>query len=219
MSQQPAVYAPRHVVILAHPDPHSFNALVADTYCATVRERGQEAIVRDLYALGFDPILKDAERPHDQGFTLADDVAAELRIIDGSDAFVFVYPIWFGMPPAMMKGYVDRVLGAGVKVRQVQERSAKTLMRDKRLLSITSSGASKTWLSQQDQMDSLRNVFGRYLLHAFGLKAFENLHFGETIDGLPPEFVDANLRQVTSHAAAMCDALIADAVPAQLAPA
>jgi NAD(P)H dehydrogenase (quinone) len=210
MSAQPTVYGPRHVVILAHPDPHSFNGLVADAYCAAVRERGQEVIVRDLYAMGFDPVLKNAERPLEHGFSMAKDVAAELDALRGSDVFVLVYPVWFGMPPAMMKGYLDRVLGAGVTAREVQDRAAQTLMRGKRLVSITSSGASKFWLNQQDQMDSLRNVFGRYLLHAFGLKDYKDLHFGETVEGLAQDFVDANLEQVKARAFAICDAVIAD---------
>ncbi|WP_454887511.1 NAD(P)H-dependent oxidoreductase [Sphingomonas oryzagri] len=84
-------------------------------------------------------------------------------MIRGSNVFVLVYPIWFGMPPAILKGYIDRVLGAGVTPRDVQHRTALTLMRGQRLVSITSSGASKAWLDQQGQMESLRNVLGRYL--------------------------------------------------------
>ncbi|HEY0314973.1 MAG TPA: NAD(P)H-dependent oxidoreductase [Sphingomonas sp.] len=207
MSGQPAFYRPRHAVILAHPNPHSFDALVADNYCDAVRACGQEAIVRDLYALGFDPLLKSGERPGKPDFAISRDVEAELDVLRSSDVFVFVYPIWFGMPPAMMKGYVDRVLGAGVTARQVQDRSAVTLMRGKRLVSITSSGASKYWLNEERQMDSLRNVFGRYLLHAFGLKDYEDLHFGETVEGLSQDFVDENMAQVRDRARAICAAV------------
>lgn len=210
MSNQPAFYRPRHAVILAHPDPASFNGLVADAYCDAVRACGQEAIVRDLYALGFDPLLKNSERPGTTGFHLSADVEAELDAIRGCDVLVLVYPIWFGMPPAMMKGYVDRVLGAGVTPDQVQHRTADTLLRGKRLVGITSSGASKTWLNEQDQMESLRNVFGRYLLRAFGMKAYEDLHFGETVEGLDQDYVDANLAQVDERARSICAAVIAD---------
>ena len=210
MSKQPAFYRPRHAVILAHPNPSGFNGLVADAYCDAVHACKQEAIVRDLYALGFDPLLKDSERPGTAGFNLSKDVEAELDAIRGSDVLVLVYPIWFGMPPAMMKGYVDRVLGAGVTPDQVQRRTADTLLRGKRLVSITSSGASNAWLNEQDQMDSLRDVFGRYLLHAFGMKFYEDLHFGETVEGLDQDYVDANLAQVDERARAICAAVAAD---------
>lgn len=92
MSHQPAAYSPRHVVILAHPDPGSFNGLIVDAYCQVVRSCGQEAIVRDLYEMGFDLALKASERPAKYGFALSKDVLAELDAIRGSDVFVTVFP-------------------------------------------------------------------------------------------------------------------------------
>lgn len=210
MSHQSNVYAARHVVVLAHPDAGSFNSLVADTYCEAVKSCGQDAIVRDLYALDFDPVLKASERPGKAGFSLSEDVMRELDAVRGSDVFVTVFPIWFGMPPAMMVGYIDRVLGSGVTARQVQERDADTVMRGKRLLSITTSGNSKSWLNHQDQMQSLRTILGGYLLNAFGLKEYQELHFGETVDGLEQEFVDQLLWDVAARARSICAAVAAE---------
>lgn len=209
MSEQLTSYKPRHVVVLAHPSPSSFNSMVADAYCQSVRRCGQEAIVRDLYAIGFDPVLRDEERPRRAGTTLSADVMREHDVLRGSDVFVMVYPIWFGMPPAMMKGYVDRVLGAGVTAQQLQHGDAITLMKDKRLVSITSSGASAAWLKKQDQIESLRNIFGRYLVHAFDMKSFEDLHFGETVEGLSQDFIDLLLDRVQDLAVKVC-AIVAE---------
>jgi NAD(P)H dehydrogenase (quinone) len=210
MSEQPTSYKPRHVVVLAHPNPTSFNGLVADAYCQSVRRCGQEPIVRDLYAMGFDPVLRNEERPRRAGTTLSPDVKSEHDILRGSDVFVLVYPIWFGMPPAMTKGYVDRVLGAGVTAQQIQHGDAATLMKGKRLLSITTSGASAAWLKKQDQVESLRNVFGRYLAHAFDMKSYDDLHFGETVEGLSQDFVDPLLDRVQEFAAQACATVAED---------
>lgn len=210
MSDQPAIFRPRHVVILAHPNAHSFNALVADAYCQAARAAGHEAIVRDLYAIGFDPVLKDGERPHHGGGGLAPDVRFERDAIRGGDVFVFVYPIWFGMPPAILKGYVDRVLGAGVTPRDMLAGSGTPLLRGQRLVSITSSGASKAWLNQQNQIVALRTVFEAYLAHAFGMKLCDHLHFGETVEGLSQDFIDPLLEQVAVLARGLCAAVEAD---------
>ncbi len=134
----------------------------------------------------------------------SEDVEAELEALAGTDVFVFVFPIWFGLPPAILKGYVDRVLGAGVTPRQVQDRTGQTIMRDKRLLCISSSGASKTWLNEQEQISSLRSVFGLYLKRAFGLHSYEDLHFGETVQGLDQDFVDQLLRDVHERSRSVC---------------
>src|SRR3546814_8709923 len=58
---------PKHAVILCHPKRDSFNGAVADAYCAAVRDIGHEVCLRDLYRIGFDPVLKDIERPGDPG--------------------------------------------------------------------------------------------------------------------------------------------------------
>lgn len=210
MSHQPTAYRPRHVVILAHPEPGGFNGLVADAYCEAVRSCGQEAIVRDLYAMRFNPALEASERPGKEGFALSQDVISELDAIRSSDVFVAVYPIWFGMPPAMMVGYVQRVLGAGVTVRQVQDRDADTIMRGKRLVVISTSGNSKAWLNHEHQIQSLRSIMGEYLVHAFGFKAFDDLHFGETVEGLEQLFVDQLLADVDRHARKICAAVTTD---------
>ena len=103
-----------HAVIVCHPDPDSFNHAIATTYCDTVRTAGQRVVVRDLYAMGFDPVLKADERSMLGSPVRSDDVVTELDGLAGSDVFVLIYPIWFGSAPAMLKDYVERVLGAGV---------------------------------------------------------------------------------------------------------
>ena len=50
------------------------------------------------------PLLKNEERPDRRGSSLSRDVRAELDALTGSDVIALVYPIWFGMPPAMLKG-------------------------------------------------------------------------------------------------------------------
>ena len=158
---------PRHAVILCHPDANSFNAAVARRYCDAVRETGQTAILRDLYRMGFDPVLQSDERPQTDDIVLAADVAAEIEEIRSADVFVLVYPIWFGTPPAMLKGYVERVLGAGFDHRSMREHHRHSFMADKHLLSLSSSGNSIQWLEGQGAWLSLRNVFDTYLATAF----------------------------------------------------
>jgi len=219
MSDHATSYKPRHVVVLAHPNAGGFNGLMADAYCQGVRQSGQEAIVRDLYSMGFDPILREEERPRKAGTVLSADVKVELDHLRGSDVFVLVYPIWFGMPPAMMKGYIDRVLGAGVTAQQVEHGEAMTVMKGQRLISITSSGASTAWLKKQDQVESLRNVFGRYLVHAFDMKSYEDIHFGETVEGLAQEYVDPLIDRVENFATRICASVADERAAAEPQPA
>lgn len=218
MSDQSSVQ-PRHVVVLAHPGPNSFNASVVRTYCETVRSCGQEAIVRDLYAMDFDPVLKDDERPRAQGLTLSPDVEAELAVIRGADIYTLVYPIWFAMPPAMMTGYIDRVLGAGVTAREIQDRAGEGVLSGRHMLSITSSGTREIWLDEQGQVESLRHLIGHYLLNAFGMKSCEHLHLGGVVEGFSKRFVDQALYEVYERAKKVCAMVAAEQHGASAPPA
>lgn len=209
MSEQPAA-RPRHVVVLAHPDPKSFNASVVRSYCDTVRECGQDVIIRDLYAMGFDPVLKDEERPRASGIVLSPDVQAEIDTIRGADIYTLVYPIWFAMPPAIMKGYIDRVLGAGVTAREIQDRAGEGVLNGRHMLSIMSSGTREIWLDEQGQVESLRSLTSHYLLNAFGMKSCEHLHLGGVVEGFSKRFVDQALYEVFERARKVCAMLAAE---------
>jgi NAD(P)H dehydrogenase (quinone) len=194
----------RHIVILSHPGPDSFNHAIARAYCDAVRFYGQEAVVRDLYAMGFNPVLSGVERPgpnHPHPFR---DVADELEIIRRSDVFVMIYPIWFGSAPAMLKGYVDRVLGAGVVPSDVQAGKSTSLLGDKRMLSFTTSATTGLWLDEQGQQSALRTVFDRYLMFAFGMHSQKHVHFGHITDELIERSASQHLQDVKEQARHIC---------------
>ena len=50
------------LVVHCHPDPNSFNRALYDTSCAALRQAGNELRTIDLYAEGFDPVMKRDER-------------------------------------------------------------------------------------------------------------------------------------------------------------
>ncbi len=206
----PTSKVPLHAVILAHPDADSFNAAAAQAYCEAVRGLGHEAVLRDLYRLGFDPVLKSSEQPRPDRYAMANDVAAEIAVIEKADVFVLIYPVWFGAPPAILKGYIDRVMGAGFSYGAIRERSRHRFMGGKQLLSISTSGNSIQWLDEQGAWLSLRTVFGQYLAQSFSMARSEHLHLSNIVDQMTERHVNEELYRVTEMARQMC---------AQIAPA
>jgi NAD(P)H dehydrogenase (quinone) len=199
---------PRHAVILCHPDPASFNAAVAERYIKTVEGLGHEAVLRDLYRLHFDPVLRMEEQPMAPDFMLSGDVAEEISTLAGIDVLVLVYPIWFGLPPAMLKGYVDRVLGAGVSPDRVHERGTHPFLTGKFMLSFSSSGLSKQWLEEQGAWLSLCTVFDHYIEKGFSLEPTEHVHFSSIAPGIKPRVVEEHLFEVEEAARKMCARLL-----------
>ncbi len=122
-------------IILAHPNPGSFNHAIANTAMATLRQNGHEVRLRDLCQEHFDPILPAAEFAKDA--VLAAALDQHCREIAAADGIIIVHPNWWGMPPAILKGWIDRVLrpevayrfvpndhGEGVPVGLLKSRSA-----------------------------------------------------------------------------------------------
>jgi len=99
-------------VILGHPDPKSFNHAIAQTAVDTLRAMGIDVRFHDLQAEGFDPILPAGEAARDA--VLPPLVALHCAEIRQADGLVIIHPNWWGQPPAVMKGWVDRVLRVGV---------------------------------------------------------------------------------------------------------
>jgi NAD(P)H dehydrogenase (quinone) len=99
-------------VILAHPDKNSFNHAIAHAAAQQLQHDGHAVCMHDLYAEAFDPILPLEEIPRNA--VLPEFVKAHCREISEADGIIIVHPNWWGQPPAILKGWVDRVLRPGV---------------------------------------------------------------------------------------------------------
>ncbi len=101
----------RALVIHCHPDPASFTAAVRDSIVARLHDAGAEVRMHDLYATGFAPVLSRAEW---KGYLDSPanrlPVAGETDDLAWCDTLIFVYPTWWYGLPAMLKGWLDRVL-------------------------------------------------------------------------------------------------------------
>lgn len=117
------------LIVLAHPEPRSFNAQMKDVAAAALAAKGWSVAVSDLYAQGFDPAegpghFPQRKRPDwfgaqteqrhagDRGAT-DPAVAAEIAKLERADLVLFQYPIWWFQAPAMLKGWIDRVFAFG----------------------------------------------------------------------------------------------------------
>ncbi|MDD5711250.1 MAG: NAD(P)H-dependent oxidoreductase [Smithellaceae bacterium] len=99
-------------VILAHPDKRSFNRTIAETAVVELRQAGHSVSFHDLYEEGFDPILPASEIPAQA--PCSSSIDQHCQEIAEAEGIVIVHPNWWGQPPAILKGWVDRVIRPGV---------------------------------------------------------------------------------------------------------
>jgi putative NADPH-quinone reductase len=103
------------LIILAHPNPNSFNHALANAIRQALSECGHRVAFHDLCAEAFDPLLPVAEiAPQAEVTSIIGQHCAELAAADG---IVIIHPNWWGQPPAILKGWIDRVFRPGVAYR------------------------------------------------------------------------------------------------------
>jgi NAD(P)H dehydrogenase (quinone) len=119
----------RVFIVHAHHEPTSFNAAMTAEAARALIAAGHEVQVSDLYAMGFDPVSdrrnftttadparldqQVEERHAAQNGGFAADLQAEMDKLAWCDVLILQFPLWWLGPPAILKGWIDRVLALG----------------------------------------------------------------------------------------------------------
>ena len=97
------------LIVFAHPNPHSFNHAILNQVDATLRERGHLTRIRDLYQMQFRAVMDREDLDRNWRGDLPEETLREHEAIRWAQGLVFIYPIWWFGPPAILKGWIDRV--------------------------------------------------------------------------------------------------------------
>ena len=187
----------KHAVIVAHPVAESFTHAMASAYAAAAKIQGGTVIVRDLYKMDFDPRLKASEMPKPGPFGPAHDVAEERDVLKDVDVFALFYPFWFNAPPAILKGYFDRVFSMGFGFGPKDGVQAP-LLTGRKLISFTSSGAPEAWVRETGALAALTSLVDGHIGSMCGLQIIDHIHNGEVVPGLTKQVVDGARRRVST---------------------
>ncbi|MEV8325939.1 NAD(P)H-dependent oxidoreductase [Kitasatospora sp. NPDC056731] len=150
------------LIVHAHPDPASFNAALKDTAVATLRAQGHEVQVSDLYAMGFkavpdaedftdtrrDPerLQIDVEQEHQyETGTHPPDVAAEQAKVEWCDLLILQFPIWWFSMPAVLKGWVERVMSRGFAYRRGRKHAKGVFLGRRAMICCTTGTSAATY--------------------------------------------------------------------------
>jgi NAD(P)H dehydrogenase (quinone) len=136
----------RTLLVHAHPVATSYSAALRDRAEAALTARGDNVDVLDLYGERFNPYLDaDEWSPDTPGGEDRPDLRRYIDRLRRADHLVFVYPTWFGGPPAMFKGWLDRVWVEGVAFEKVpgSNRPRARLLHVRSITVITTYGSSR----------------------------------------------------------------------------
>ncbi len=99
-------------VILAHPDKASFNHSIGSIVVKQIKINKHDISFHDLYAENFDPLLICEEIP--KAAVLPEPVKKHCEEVRQADGIIVIHPNWWGQPPAILKGWIDRVIRPGI---------------------------------------------------------------------------------------------------------
>jgi len=153
----------RVLYVYCHPLPESFHAAIRVAALHVLKAAGHEVDLLDLYAEKFDPVLSEdmRRRYHDTSRNQAG-VEDYVRRLRAADALVLQFPVWSFGPPAMLKGFFDRMLMPGVGFDLSDPGHARPLLGNiKRITGITTYGRPR--LQAFFIGDPPRKIVTRYL--------------------------------------------------------
>jgi NAD(P)H dehydrogenase (quinone) len=175
----------RALVLLAHPNEASFNHAIAERVADRLTHEGHDVHVHDLYAEGFDPCFDEEDMSRNG---LSQMLAAQCRELSAAEALVIVHPSWWGQPPAILKGWVDRVFRAGVAYRFVDQGNGVgvpegLLLADRAVVLNTSNSAPAQWGSADPLEEWWRNT----VLGMCGVRSVARRLFAPVITSTPEQ--------------------------------
>lgn len=161
-------------VILAHPRPGSLNHALAAAAARGLRTAGLDVMLHDLYAEGFDPRLGPSEVGSN---AFADPLAAaHARDLVAASRVVVVHPLWFFHAPAIVKGWVDRVVREGIAFDMTADGVTGRLTAENALV-VTTGNAARAF--EVEVLNDPLTTFWRECVFApAGVRVTERLAFG-----------------------------------------
>jgi NAD(P)H dehydrogenase (quinone) len=159
------------LLVCAHPVQGSYTHSVAGAAVRGFERAGHHVTMLDLYALGFAPAMTAAERAayHSEQPLLDPLTTGHAELVRGADVLAFVYPTWWSAPPAILKGWLERVLVTGVAFQfDVRGKVRPALTHVRHIVGVSTYGAP--WAYVKVLHDGGRRMITRALRMSCGLR-------------------------------------------------
>jgi NAD(P)H dehydrogenase (quinone) len=165
------------VVVFANPKPQCFTRDVCNLFCEEATRRGHTVVLRDLYAMNFNPVASAEDIVGNLKGAVAPDVRVEQELLDRADVVAFIHPIWWVDRPAILKGYVDRVFALGYAYGYAANKERGGLQ-GKRAVLITSAGSPDSHFHESGKMEAIRIAQDVGTMEFCGMEMLGHIHFG-----------------------------------------
>ncbi len=176
------------LIILANPNKKSFCRAIAETAAKALEKKGCEIIFHDLYEEKFPPVLPEGEDK--RGAMLPAIVKKHCKEIWEANGIIIVHPNWWGMPPAIMKGWIDRVIRVGTAYKFLEgdkgEGVPVGLLKAKTAIVFNTSN-TKPLREKKTFRDPLETIWKNCVFGLAGIKDFYRKTYGIMVTSTPQQ--------------------------------
>jgi len=172
------------LVIIGHQNKGSYCHAIAEAAMEELRAAGHEVVFHDLHEEGFDPILPHDEIP--KGSTRNPIVQKHCDEVSAADGYVVVHPNWWAMPPAVLKGWVDRVFCQGVAYEFGEAGAVVQHLKGKKAVVFTTSNTPRD-LEMELFGDPLENLWKNCIFGFSGVGDFCRRNFESIVLSTPDQ--------------------------------
>jgi NAD(P)H dehydrogenase (quinone) len=165
----------RVLVVLAHPNRDSFNAALCREFCQGLHDAGHEPDVANLYADDFDPRLGARELDRMGSVEPEPAVEAYQKRVLAAQGLAFLFPVWWFGPPAILKGFVDRVFQENFAFRFTAGGLVEGLLLHRKALVLNTTGTGAFPYRAFGFDKPLQKTFCEWTLKFCGVKEVKHL--------------------------------------------
>jgi len=166
----------KYLIVYVHPSPKSFNHAILETISEELKKGRKKFKVRDLYKIGFNPVLSTKDLSAIEKGAVPEDVKKEQNYISKADTLIFIFPIWWSAMPAMLKGYIDRVFSLKFAY-DITADGVIGLLKGKKVFIVSTTGASKEDYQKMGAFKMMNMSIDMAIFQFSGMKVIGHKYF------------------------------------------
>jgi len=183
----------KYLIIYAHPSAASFNHAILETISEELKKSNKDFKVRDLYKIGFNPVLSAEDLAAIQKGAVPHEIKTEQDYIRTSDTLIFIFPIWWSSMPAMLKGYIDRVFSLKFAY-DISADGVVGLLKGKKVFIVSTTGASKEDYERMGAFKMMNQSMDMAIFQSSGMEVIGHKYFSSV-----PNVSDQDRKQMLAE--------------------
>lgn len=168
----------RVLIVYAHPNPNSFNHAILEAFTEGLTEANHDYEVLDLYAMKFNSVLSSEDLKTLASGRIPEDIREQQERVSRADGIAVIHPSWWSGPPAILKGWFDRVFSVGFAYMvDVNDGSHRGMLSIQKALVINTAGDTEEEAKRRGLAASMKKIEDEGIFKFCGIASVQHVIF------------------------------------------